>query len=152
MSTDETVKLAIKEATADDVDLLLEFIKGLAEYEKLSHAVVGTATELRRTLFGQQRYASAAIARLSGEPVGFALYFFNYSTFLTRPGIYLEDLFVLPQYRGLGVGKALLKHVASEAVRLGAGRLEWSVLDWNEPAIGFYKKIGAVPMEDWTVF
>ena len=144
--------LTITEATPDDVDLLLKLIKELAEYEKLSHAVVGTATELRRTLFGAQRVASSVIARLDGEPVGYALFFFNYSTFLARPGVYLEDLFVRPERRGNGVGKALLKHVAAEAVRMGAGRLEWAVLDWNDPAIGFYKSLGAEPLDEWTVF
>lgn len=144
--------LTITEATAKDVDILLEFIKELAEYEKLSDAVVGTATELRRTLFGARPFAASVIARLDGNPVGFALFFFNYSTFLARPGIYLEDLFVRPAHRGAGVGKALLRHVASEAVRIGAGRLEWAVLDWNDSAIGFYESLGAVPMDEWRVF
>ncbi|MHB8635282.1 MAG: GNAT family N-acetyltransferase [Fimbriimonadaceae bacterium] len=144
--------ISISEATASDVELLLQFITELAEYEKLSEAVVGTAVDLRRTLFGHHRFAAAAVARVGVEPVGFALYFFNYSTFLARPGIYLEDLFVRPAHRGHGVGKALLRHVAREAVRVGAGRLEWSVLDWNDPAIGFYKRLGATPLDDWTVF
>jgi RimJ/RimL family protein N-acetyltransferase len=144
--------LSITEAAAEDAPLLLQFILELAEYEKLSHAVVGTATELRRTLFGVDKYARAVVARLDEEPVGFALYFFNYSTFLARPGVYLEDLYVRPAHRSKGIGKALLKRVASEALRIGAGRLEWAVLDWNEPAIGFYRKIGAVPLAEWTVF
>lgn len=144
--------ITISKATAEDVDVVLSFIKALAEYEKLSHAVVGSATELRRTLFGSRPFASALLARMDDKPVGFALYFFNYSTFLTKPGIYLEDLFVDPAARGLGVGKALLKRVAAEAVKMGAGRLEWAVLDWNDPAIGFYKSIGARPMDEWTVY
>ncbi|HLK13951.1 MAG TPA: GNAT family N-acetyltransferase [Fimbriimonadaceae bacterium] len=144
--------LTIADATANDVEVILGFIQELAQYERLAHACVATSMELRRTLFGQHRFAGAVIARLDDEPVGYALFFFNYSTFLAKPGIYLEDLYVQPKHRGNGVGKALLKNVAAQAIKVGAGRLEWSVLDWNEPAIGFYKSLGAEALDDWTVF
>ena len=110
------------------------------------------ASLLRRNLFGERRYAEVLIGEEDGEPVGFALFFHNFSTFLGKPGIYLEDLFVKPDHRGGGYGKALLQRLAQLAVERDCGRLEWAVLDWNEPAIGFYRKLGAVPMEDWTIF
>jgi GNAT superfamily N-acetyltransferase len=144
--------LTIRAATERDAGLILRFITGLAEYEKLTHEVQATESQLRETLFGTRRYAEVLIGEHEGRPVGFALFFHNYSTFLGRPGIYLEDLFVLPELRGRGFGKALLAHLAALAVERGCGRLEWSVLDWNAPAIGFYKKLGAVPMDAWTIF
>ncbi|MDB5289387.1 MAG: family N-acetyltransferase [Phycisphaerales bacterium] len=143
--------LVIRPATSDDVPLILSLIRGLAEYEKLSHEVVTTEDLLREHLFGPRPAAEVLIAHLSGEAAGFALYFQNFSTFLGRPGIYLEDIYVRPEMRGKGVGKALLREVARVAARRNCGRLEWSVLDWNEPAIKFYKSLGAVPMDQWTV-
>ena len=137
-------------ATPDDTPTILAFIRALAEYEKLSHAVVATEDQLRTHLFGPRPAAEVLIGELDGRPAGFALYFPNFSTFLARPGVYLEDLFVLPEARGRGVGRALLTAVAAVAVARGAGRLEWSVLDWNAPAIGFYRKLGAVAMDEWT--
>jgi GNAT superfamily N-acetyltransferase len=142
----------IAAATERDVPIILELIRALAEYERLSHQVVATPDGLRESLFGARPAAEAAIAYLDDKPVGFAVWFQNYSTFLGRAGLYLEDLFVTPERRGHGVGRALLAHVAGVAVARGAGRMEWSVLDWNEPAIGFYRSIGAVPMHEWTVY
>ena len=145
-------KLQIVPATALDVPVILRMIKGLAEYEKLADHVTATEEQLRTTLFGPRPAAEVVIGYAGGEPAGFALFFQNYSTFLAQPGIYLEDLFVLPEARGHGYGRQLLAYLARIAAERGCGRVEWSVLDWNEPAIGFYKKLGAVPMEDWTVF
>jgi GNAT superfamily N-acetyltransferase len=142
----------IRAACADDVAVILAFIKKLAAYEKLTHEVVATEELLKKTLFGEGRTAEVAIGYLADKPVGFVLFFHNYSTFLGRPGLYIEDLFVDESYRGRGFGRALLVYVARLAKERGCGRLEWSVLDWNEPAIGFYKKLGAVPMSEWTVF
>jgi GNAT superfamily N-acetyltransferase len=142
----------IREATEEDVPLILSLIRELAEYEKLSDEVVATEDGLRDSLFGERRYAEVLIAEHDGAPAGFALFFHNFSTFLGKPGIYLEDLYVKPAFRGSGIGKKLLVHLASLAKRRGCGRLEWWVLDWNEPSIGFYKKLGAVPMDDWTVY
>jgi GNAT superfamily N-acetyltransferase len=141
----------IRSATPADVPLILAFISDLAAYEKLLHEVVATEETLRRTLFGEPPAAQVVIAEEDGRPAGFALYFFNYSTFLSRPGLYLEDLFVKPEFRGRGTGKALLLHLAKIANARGCGRMEWAVLDWNEPAKGFYKKLGAVPLDDWRV-
>jgi len=141
----------IRTATAADVSLILDFIRGLASYEKLSPEVVATEAALRATLFGSPPAAHVVIAEVNGQPAGFALYFFNYSTFLARPGLYLEDLFVKPEFRGHGTGKALLLHLAKIANARGCGRMEWSVLDWNEPAKGFYRKLGAVPLDDWRI-
>ncbi|HVO95613.1 MAG TPA: GNAT family N-acetyltransferase, partial [Terriglobales bacterium] len=126
--------------------------KKLADYEHLSHEVVATEETLRETLFGRHRTAEVAIGYFKRDPVGFVLYFHNYSTFLGRPGIYIEDLFVDEAYRRRGFGTALLRYVARLANERRCGRLEWSVLDWNEPAINFYRKLGAVPMSEWTVF
>ncbi|WP_119067353.1 GNAT family N-acetyltransferase [Rubrobacter indicoceani] len=140
----------IRSATEKDVPLVLDFIKRLAHYEKLSHEVVATEESLRETLFGERRYAEVLIGHRGDAPVAFALFFHNYSTFLGKPGIYLEDLFVLPEHRGSGYGREMLLYLAGIAVGRGCGRLEWSVLDWNEPAIGFYKALGAVPMDGWT--
>ena len=142
----------IRSATVADVPLILEFIRALARYEKLEHEAVATEDRLRESLFGDRRYAEVLIGDEGGAPVAFALFFHNYSTFLARPGIYLEDLFVNPQARGRGYGKAMLVRLAQIAVERGCGRLEWWVLDWNSPAIEFYKKMGAVPMDEWTVF
>ena len=139
--------VTISAATEADLPHILRFIQGLAEYEKL--ACVATEESLRKTLFGQRAYADVLIAHLADLPVGFALFFHNYSTFLARPGIYLEDLFVLPEYRGRGAGRALLKRIAQIARERDCGRLEWSVLDWNEPAIEFYKRLGADVLPDW---
>ena len=144
--------LSLKMATEQDVPLILTFIKGLAEYERLADAVIATEDGLRQTLFGPRPYAECVIARWQGQPAGFALFFHNYSTFLGRPGIYLEDLFVKPELRGQGVGRALLQFLARLAQERNCGRLEWSVLDWNESAIGFYKSLGAIPLEEWTIF
>lgn len=135
-----------------DVPLILEFVRGLAEYERLPHAVVATEERLQQTLFGAHPAAEVLLAHRGAEPAGFALYFHNYSTFLARSGIYLEDLFVRPEFRGAGVGRRLLAELARLAVERGCHRLEWSVLDWNEPAIGFYRRLGAVAMDEWTVF
>ena len=135
----------------DDVPTIFSLIKGLAEYERLSDSVVGTEDLLRDHLFGKRPYAEVLLAEAAGRAVGFALYFYNYSTFLTRPGIYLEDLFVLPDERGHGYGKALLTALGRLAVERGCGRLEWSVLDWNEPSIQFYRSLGAVGMDEWTI-
>jgi len=144
--------IAISAATRADVPTILTFIRGLARYEKLEREVVATEEKLRDTLFGSRPAAEVLLARLGHEPVGFALFFHNYSTFLAQPGLYLEDLFVLPAARGRGVGRELLRSLAALAVRRACGRLEWSVLDWNEPAIRFYEKLGARPMSDWTTF
>lgn len=145
-------RLTIDPATERDVPLLLDFIKALAEYERLSDHVVATETGLAESLFGPRPAADVVIARVDAEAVGFALWFYNYSTFLGRRGLYLEDLFVLPAWRGRGVGQALLTHLARVAVERGCGRMEWAVLDWNEPAIRFYTRIGAQRMDDWTLY
>ncbi len=142
----------IRSATSADVPGILSFINKLAVYEKLAHEVTATEAGLQETLFGERRYAEVVIAYHHGQPVGFALFFHNYSTFLGKPGIYLEDLYVDEDQRGKGFGKALLIHLARLAEERNCGRLEWSVLDWNEPAIKFYKSLGAVPLDEWTVF
>lgn len=142
----------IREATVTDVPLLLRLIKELAEYEKLAHEVVATEETLRRTLFGSRKVAEALIGEYQGEPVAFALFFHNFSTFLGKPGLYLEDLYVSPAMRGKGFGKAMLVRLAQIAVERGCGRFEWAVLNWNEPAIKFYKNLGALPQDDWTVY
>jgi GNAT superfamily N-acetyltransferase len=140
-------------ATERDIPLVLSFIRKLAEYEKLSHQVVATEELLREGLFGPRPAAEVVLAYLEDhQAVGFALFFHNFSTFVGRAGIYLEDLFVDPAYRGKGIGKALLAYVAKAAVERGCGRFEWAVLDWNTPAINFYKGLGAVPLDDWTLF
>lgn len=144
--------LTIREATPDDLPIIRRMIHGLAEYERLADQCQATEEKLRGTLFGERRYAECVIARNGTEAVGFALFFHNYSTFQASPGIYLEDLFVLPEHRGLGVGRELLRHLARLAVTRDCARLEWAVLDWNEPAIGFYESLGAQPLNDWTVF
>jgi GNAT superfamily N-acetyltransferase len=133
------------------VPSILGFIIELAEYEKLAHEVVATEDTLRETLFGPTPYAQVIIAELEGVPVGYALFFHNFSTFTGRPGIYLEDLYVQPKHRGQGFGKLLLSYLARKAVDMNCTRVEWSVLDWNQPAIDFYRSIGALPMDGWTV-
>ena len=144
--------IRITNATEDDVPLILRFIRELAEYEKLSHACVASEELIRASLFGKTRHAEALVARYGDEPAGFAIFFHNFSTFLARPGMYLEDLYVVPTLRGKGIGRKLLSRVAQIAKERKCGRLEWAVLDWNAPSIAFYKKLGAVPLEDWTVF
>jgi GNAT superfamily N-acetyltransferase len=142
----------IDPATVHDVPLLLRLIRELAEYERMSGEVVATEARLRETLFGVARHAEAVVARVDDNPVGFALWFHSYSTFLAQPGLYLEDLFVLPDWRGRGVGGALLRYLARTAHDRGCGRLEWAVLNWNDTAIGFYEKIGARRMDGWTTY
>ncbi len=145
-------KIWLRVATERDVPLILSFIRELAEYERLSHEVVATEEVLRASLFGERPAAEVVIGDYGGEPAGFALFFHNFSTFLGRPGIHLEDLYVTPGLRGRGVGRAMLAYLARLAKERGCGRLEWSVLDWNEPAIKLYKSIGATPMDDWTTY
>ena len=144
--------MEIREATEADIPLILQFIRDLAIYEKLEHKVIATEEGLRRTLFGNPRFAEVVFASVDGTEAGFALFFHNYSTFLGQPGIYLEDLFVKPEMRGRGIGKALLAHLARLAKERGCGRVEWAVLDWNTPSINFYKSLGAVPLSDWEIF
>lgn len=146
-----TPGLLIRAAVADDSPTILRFIRLLAEYERLADECVATEPALRKTLFGNPPAAEVALAEWKGKPVGMALFFPNYSTFLAKPGIYLEDLFVLPEFRGRGFGKALLLHVGRLARDRGCGRFDWSVLDWNTASIRFYRSLGAVPLEDWTI-
>ncbi|XGV94564.1 MAG: N-acetyltransferase family protein [Leptolyngbya sp. BL-A-14] len=141
----------LRAATPADVPAIFALIQALAEYEKLAHAVTGSPEALQNHLFGQRPYAEVVLAEVAETVAGLALFFYNYSTFLTKPGIYLEDLFVLPEYRKLGIGKALLTHLAQRALSEGCGRLEWSVLDWNAPAIAFYEKMGATVLPDWRI-
>jgi GNAT superfamily N-acetyltransferase len=145
-------QIRLRSASPDDVSILFDLIQSLAEYEQLSHAVTGSVEALQEHLFGSRPFVEAVLAEIQEQAVGFALFFYNYSTFLTKPGIYLEDLFVLPDYRRQGVGTALLQYLAQRAIAEGCGRLEWSVLDWNELAIGFYEnRIGASVLPDWRV-
>jgi len=146
------VRAAIRPATAADVPAIAELIRGLARYEKLEQEVTMTEELLAKSLFGPRRFAETLMAEEAGEPIGFALFFHNFSTFLGQPGIYLEDLFVIPEHRGHGVGRALLAELARIAVERGCGRLEWAVLDWNRDAIGFYERLGAQPNSEWTVY
>lgn len=141
----------LRQATIDDCALILGFIQELAEYEKLAHEVVATVEILEETLFGPRAYAEVYIGEYQGKAVGYALFFHNFSTFTGRPGIYLEDLYVQPAMRGKGFGKCLLAYLAKLAVERNCTRVEWSVLDWNEPSIQFYRSIGAIPMDEWTV-
>ena len=144
--------IEIRTATERDVPIVLEMIRGLAEYEKLAHMVTATEERLRQTLFGAKPAAEVMLAYSGGECAGFALFFTNYSTFLARPGIFLEDLFVKPHLRGKGIGLELLRRLAAVAAERGCGRMEWEVLNWNEPSIQFYKKLGAIPMDEWTKY
>ena len=135
----------------DEVPLILGFIRELAEYERLSHECVITEEALRDSLFGSRPYAETLLAFLDGKAIGFCLFFHNYSTFLGKPGLYLEDLYLQPDFRNQGFGKRILSHLAALTLERGCGRFEWAVLDWNEPSIAFYRNIGAEPMNDWTV-
>jgi GNAT superfamily N-acetyltransferase len=145
------LSLSIEAATVADVPLILGFIRELADYERLSDQVSASEAALQATLFGERPAAEVLIARHDGVAAGFALFFQNYSTFLAKPGIYLEDLYVKPEQRGHGIGRALLTHIARLAVARDCGRFEWSVLDWNAPAIGFYRSLGALPQDEWTI-
>jgi GNAT superfamily N-acetyltransferase len=139
-------------AVEADVPVILALIRALADYERLTHLVSATEADLHTWVFGPQRIAEVVLARAGADAVGFALFFHNFSTFLGRPGLYLEDLFVVPEWRGRGVGQQLIAHLANIAVARNSGRMEWSVLEWNEPAVRFYTRIGAVPMLDWRTF
>ena len=145
-------RIQIRPATVEDVPQILAFIRELAVYERLAHEVVASEADLAASLFGARPYAEVVLGCLDGAPVGFALFFHNYSTFLGKPGIYLEDLFVRAEARGHGLGKRLLAYLARTALERGCGRLDWSVLDWNAPSIGFYRRLGAVALDDWTTF
>jgi GNAT superfamily N-acetyltransferase len=144
--------ITIRPVAEHEIATVLAFIHDLAVYEKLEHEAVATEADLRKALFGARPYAEVVFACLDGEPVGFALFFHNFSTFLGKPGIYLEDLFVRPEARGQGIGKRLLAWLANTTVERGCGRLEWAVLDWNEPSIGFYRSLGAVLKDEWQTF
>lgn len=144
--------LAIRSAAPADVPAVLAFIRELAIYEHLEHEVVATEADVRAALFGPRPYAEVALACLDGEPVGFALYFHNFSTFIGKPGIYLEDLYVRPEARGRGAGKLLFAYLAKLALERGCARLDWAVLDWNEPSIGFYRSLGALDQSEWTTY
>jgi GNAT superfamily N-acetyltransferase len=144
--------IEIRKATAEDCSLILKFITELAIYEKAEHEVLATESDIKESLFGEGSSTNALICNLNNEPVGFAVYFYNYSTWLGKHGLYLEDLYVSAEQRGSGAGKALLKHLAKIAVSKNCGRFEWSVLDWNEPARQFYQSIGAKPQEEWVSY
>ncbi len=146
-----TENFEIRNATKEDAPLVLDYIKRLATYEKMLDEVEATEELMIKNVF-EKKYAEVVIGELDGKPVGFALFFHNYSTFVGKPGLYLEDVFVDVEHRGKGFGKKLLAHLAQIAVERDCGRMEWSVLDWNEPSINFYKSLGAVPMDEWTVF
>jgi GNAT superfamily N-acetyltransferase len=143
--------ITIRPATIDDVPLIRQLIAELADYEKLAHAAVATDDDLRAQLFGAHPAAEVLIGEVDGEPAGFALFFHNFSTFLGKRGLYLEDLFVRPAFRGAGLGRHLMAALARIALQRDCGRFEWSVLDWNQPAIDFYRRLGATGMEEWTV-
>ena len=145
-------ELVIRSARIKDTPLILSFIRELADYEKLSHQVAATEAKLQDSLFSAEAAAHVLIAEYAEEPAGFAVYFFNYSTFLAQPGLYLEDLYVRPALRGKGIGRALLVEVARLAKKHQCGRLEWAVLDWNEPAIRFHQDLGAAALEEWTLY
>ena len=147
----ETHRFSLRKAEIQDVPLILDFIRKLADYEKLSHQMVATEKDLEKYLFGQERVAEVILGYEGEKPVGFALFFHNFSTFLGKPGIYLEDLFVIKEYRGKGYGKTLLTYLAKLAMERECGRLEWAVLDWNESSIEFYKSLGATLLNDWIV-
>jgi len=145
-------KIFVRSATENDVPIMFALIKELADYEKLSDQISTSEEQLKNTLFGVDSFVEVLIAEFEGKTVGYALFFKNFSTFLGKPGFYLEDLYVKPEMRGKGIGKALLNKIISLAKERNYGRVEWSVLDWNESAIDFYKKIGAKPLDDWTIF
>lgn len=147
-----TAGIEIRPATAADAQVIFDFIVELAVYEKAPQEVVTSVAEIKRTLFGPDAKAQALVCEIDGKPAAYAVYFYNYSTWLGRNGIWLEDVYVTPAYRGRGAGKALLKHVARIAVQEGCGRFEWSVLDWNTPAIEFYESLGARPLDEWTIY
>ena len=147
-----TPDFTIRAATENDAPTILALIKDLAEYEKLSHEVEATEADIRQSLFGQRPVAEALIGELDGVPVGFALFFYNFSTFLGKPGIYLEDLYVKPDYRSNGFGRKMLAHIARLATERNCGRFEWSVLDWNTPAIRTYDRLNARPMKEWILY
>lgn len=146
------IGLTLRFATADDVPVILEFIKELADYEKLSHEVVATEEKLKGSLFGERPVAEVIICEYMTKPVGFSLFFHNFSTFLGQPGIYIEDIYIMPEHRGKGFGKTILIYLARLAIERGCGRIEWSVLDWNINALNFYNDLGAQAMDGWTVF
>jgi len=150
-SSSATGRIRLRAASADDASLILALVGELADYEQLCHEAVASEADLIEHLFGAQPAAEVVIAEFDGEPAGLALFFRTFSTFLGRPGLYLEDLFVRPALRGHGIGKALMVHLARLAVARGYGRFEWSVLDWNAPAIGFYRRLGAIGMDGWTM-
>ncbi len=145
-------EITLRAATRSDLSQVLAFIRELAVYERLEHQVIAGEADLEAAFFGPRPYAEVVLASLDGAPVGFALYFHNFSTFLGKPGIYLEDLYVRPEARGLGIGKRLLAWLARTALERGCARLDWAVLDWNEPSIGFYRSLGAVAQDEWTTF
>lgn len=144
--------LKIVRATKNDIPLILSFIKKIAEYEKLSHEVIATEESLRKSLFGERANAEVVFAYQNNEPIAYAVYFFNFSTFVGKRGLYLEDIFVLPEFRKLGIGKILFTYLMQYAIDKNCGRMEWAVLDWNEPALNFYNKIGATEMTEWKMF
>lgn len=146
------ISLHIRPATAADAALILRFITELAIYEKAEHEVQTDVAGIETSLFSPQSSAQALVCEHDGTPIGYAVYFFNYSTWLGKNGLYLEDLYITPEKRGIGAGKALLKHLAQKAVSLGCGRFEWAVLDWNQPAIDFYQSFGAKPQDEWTTY
>lgn len=148
----DMAEIQIHEATPGDAALILSFITGLAIYEKAEHEVLATESDICDSLFGKDATAHGLICSKGDEPIGYGIYFYNYSTWLGKPGLYLEDLYILPEHRGSGAGKILLKHLAQIAVSKECGRFEWSVLDWNEPAIQFYKSLGAEPQDEWIIY
>ena len=148
----DTSRITLRTAEVDDVGTILEFIEGRAEYEAHGHQVEADVEQLRATLFGDCRFAEVVIAELDGEPAGFMLYYHNYSTYLGKPGLHVEDLYVKPEHRGHGIAMMLFKHVAKIAIDRGCGRFEFWVLDWNGPAVSFYEKLGAKAMDEWMMF
>ncbi|HVY81839.1 MAG TPA: GNAT family N-acetyltransferase [Steroidobacteraceae bacterium] len=147
-----TETITIRPAEEHEVPIVLGFVRELAEYERLANEVVATEDDMREALFGTRPYAEVVFACVDGEPVGFALFCYNFSTFLAKPGIHLEDLFVRPAYRGRGIGQRLLTWLARETIKRGCGRLEWAVLDWNEPSIRFYESLGARALKEWFTY
>jgi GNAT superfamily N-acetyltransferase len=152
MSARPSDNLTVRPATPEDVPVILQFVRELAQYERLEQEVIATEERMRHSLFGPRPYAEVLLALVDAQPVGFAMFFHSFSTFLGLPGIYLEDLYVRPEARGHGVGRSLLARLAALTLERGCGRLEWSVLDWNAPSIGFYRSLGAQAMDDWTIF